>query len=217
MIPHSVSIEMRLFLIYSIVIYRVYSQLIGGKNGLFPFPVDTSSQNSVFSHTSFQRQTVQRGLLSDEDVNGRHVSVQSDVAYPVETFSVDDYTAFHGFDDTSMFATSVSIGTDYAIVGANGYSTFNGAVYIYSITEGSWTLKFIISSPDSFNSNFGLALKIDGTNIMISANGQSKFLVLLLILPLTSYFFSSRFLFSFQMLLLAEFIIIHRICMVYGS
>jgi hypothetical protein len=205
---------MKYFLVYCIVIDIVCSQVIGVRNGLLPFAVDTSShQQKKF----LQDKLHQTGHKYDEDIDAHHISVQSDVTYPVETFSVDGYTAFHGFDDTSMFATSVSIGNDYAIVGANGYSTFNGAVYIYSITEGSWTLKFIISSPDSFNSNFGLALKIDGTNIMISANGQSKSLVLLLILPFNFIFLLFAFSFSFQMLLLVEFIIIHRICMVYGS
>jgi hypothetical protein len=196
------SIMMKRLLLYTIVIQVLYFQIINAKNDLFPFAVDSSSQNSVFPHTSFQRQSQQQGVLSDEDINGRHFSVQSAATFPQETFSIEDYTAFHGFDDTSMFATSISIGNDYAIVGANGYSTFNGAVYIYSITEGTWTLKFIISSPDSFNSNFGLALKIDGTNIMISANGQSKSLFSSAFLTfLISFFLSSR-LFVFSRLFL---------------
>lgn len=52
---------------------------------------------------------------------------------------------------------------------------FNGAVYVYSATSGgSWVLQAVLQSPDAFNSNFGLATAIDGTNIMISANGVGK-------------------------------------------
>jgi hypothetical protein len=60
---------------------------------------------------------------------------------------------------------------------------FNGAVYVYSIITGEWILETIIYSPDSLNSNFGVRVEIDGDNLMISANGQSKLLILYLHQP----------------------------------
>lgn len=138
----------------------------------FPFAIRASPSQDILRNSLTRYD--QEALTLDFINSGVGTYSNVNLEFDEEIYPVEDYAIFHGLDDTSMFATSVSIDGQYAAVGANGYDAFNGAVYVYTVSGVSWTLSSTIRSPDSFNSNFGLCVDIDGSNLMISANGQSK-------------------------------------------
>ena len=87
------------------------------QSNFFPFALDTTNGAEILQNnlTPFDQET-----LSAEFVNSGLGAAES--GHFLETmYPVQDYAVFQGLDDTSMFGTSVSMGSQYAVVGANGY------------------------------------------------------------------------------------------------
>lgn len=61
----------------------------------------------------------QHRQLADYAGYGEYAPIFESKAFPPE-----DYVRFQGLDETALFATSVSISNDFAIIGSNGYSKF---------------------------------------------------------------------------------------------
>jgi hypothetical protein len=173
------------FVILSIIWYQLLAVCFGQtQRDLFPFALDTFPSQEILQNKLTRAD--QEELLAS--FIGSGVGSFENSHFDEETYPIEDYAIFQGLDDTSMFATSVSISERFAIVGANGYDFFNGAVYVYTVSGvGDWTLQSTIRSPDSFNSNFGLCVVQDGDNIMISANAQSKSLLMIFFIIVSHY------------------------------
>lgn len=69
----------------------------------------------------------QHRQLADYAGYGEYAPIFESKAFPPE-----DYFRFQGLDETALFATSVSISNDFAIIGSNGYSKF---AWLYLINK----------------------------------------------------------------------------------
>lgn len=88
------------------------------------------------------------------------------------TDSYSDYVRYDGLDDTALFAGSVSLSEDWAIVGSNGYNIFQGIIHVYvPISLSEWSLHSYIRSPSDPNANFGVHVSLHNQRIITSANG----------------------------------------------
>lgn len=95
--------------------------------------------------------------------------------FPDITFPANRYKRFEGLDDTSLYASSVSISDKWVVVGADGFNIFRGVVHVYKpITRCSWTLQALIESPGGSNANFGLSVDLASELIIVGANAYSK-------------------------------------------
>ncbi len=79
-----------------------------------------------------------------------------------------------GVGGNEAFGNSVDIQGDTAVVGAPdafvGSNNFQGAVYIFTRTGGTWTRTAILTASDGlFGDKFGSTVQIDGNRIVVSA------------------------------------------------
>ena len=72
-----------------------------------------------------------------------------------------------------QFGESVSINSNYAIVGAWRKNSSIGAVYIFERSGTTWTeVKKITASDAQADDNFGYSVAIDGTNVFVGARDE---------------------------------------------
>lgn len=108
-------------------------------------------------------------LSQNVDVTGTYGAYSS--IFEKMTFPQEQYTRFQGLDDTALYATSVSVSNDYAIVGSNGYNIYMGIVHVYTpINESAWAVHSTILSPDGPNINFGLSVDHTSKFLIVGAN-----------------------------------------------
>lgn len=129
----------------------------------------------------------QHRQLADYAGYGEYAPIFESKAFPPE-----QYVRFQGLDETALFATSVSISNDFAIIGSNGYSKFEwfyfsiktlsdcvfgivdiyqGIVHVYTpVNVSHWNVHSTILSPDGPNINFGLSVDHSGKFLIVGAN-----------------------------------------------
>lgn len=73
-----------------------------------------------------------------------------------------------GDGQQSEYGTRVEIHGNYAAV-SSMYAGTNGAVYIYTLSDGSWRYTTRLESPQSGNSNFGMELSMSATHLLVAA------------------------------------------------
>lgn len=72
------------------------------------------------------------------------------------------------------YGTVVAISGNTAVVGARNYQN-NGAVFVYVLSNGTWSLQQILTASDGASGdNFGVAVAIDGDKIVVSADGNNS-------------------------------------------
>jgi hypothetical protein len=75
-------------------------------------------------------------------------------------------------DYTSLFATSIAFGDGFAIIGSSGWDIFEGLFTIYKpVSEYVWEKVGDVTAPAQDLSNFGMYVIVDGTNLLVAANG----------------------------------------------
>jgi filamentous hemagglutinin family protein len=80
-----------------------------------------------------------------------------------------------GLSATSQFGVSVAINSNYALVGANGVSSFRGDAYLYNLASGVWTdLGATSGQPITASAGFGLSVALNANFALIGATGVSS-------------------------------------------
>ena len=76
---------------------------------------------------------------------------------------------------SSRFGISVDILGDNIFIGAEGYQTNKGCVYVYSYSSGTWTLSSTLTASDgAANDYFGCKLDVYEENLVVGAYGESN-------------------------------------------
>eukprot|EP01033_Poteriospumella_lacustris_P005040 gene5039-3598_t len=113
----------------------------------------------------------QHRQLADYAGYGEYAPIFESKAFPPE-----DYFRFQGLDETALFATSVSISNDFAIIGSNGYNIYQGIVHVYTpVNVSHWNVHSTILSPDGPNINFGLSVDHSGKFLIVGANALDAY------------------------------------------
>jgi hypothetical protein len=104
--------------------------------------------------------------VSLADAYGEFSPIFEKMAFPQEK-----YTRFQGLDGTALYATSVSLSSEFAFIGSNGYNIYQGILHAYTpINESAWSIHSTILSPDGPNINFGLSVDHSGEFMIVGAN-----------------------------------------------
>jgi hypothetical protein len=75
---------------------------------------------------------------------------------------------------SDVFGYSVLVRGSTAFVGAYGNNTFQGAVYVFTETAGTWTETQKLTADDgASNTYFGYAIAVSGTNLIVGAWGSN--------------------------------------------
>ena len=78
--------------------------------------------------------------------------------------------------DNNYFGFSIATDSDYMVVGAPGYNSWQGCVYVYHFENGKWTLKTILHASDAVAMDaFGQKVAIRGSTIAVGAYGKDIF------------------------------------------
>ncbi len=82
-------------------------------------------------------------------------------------------------DPNSVFGGALACTADTLVVGARGTTIDGrlgqGAVYVYSLSNGLWTLSAKITAPDPHaRDNFGVSVAIEGENLFVGAQGATS-------------------------------------------
>jgi hypothetical protein len=90
----------------------------------------------------------------------------------IEKLTASDY------DNDALLAvnpTSISVDGNTIVAGAPGFSSWNGAVYIYEKEGNNWTETQKITSPESVDyGNFGIGVSLFGDYLVIGASGVNN-------------------------------------------
>lgn len=93
-------------------------------------------------------------------------------------YPLSSYIKYVGADFTALFATSISITNEYAVVSANGFNIFDGHVRIFRpVSIKEWTEISSIQSPAGPEANFGISVSLDESNerLIVGANGYNVY------------------------------------------
>ena len=76
----------------------------------------------------------------------------------------------------NYFGFSIATDGDYMVVGAPGYNSWQGCVYVYHFENGKWSRKAILYTDDAVAMDaFGQKVAIRGTTIAVGAYGKDIF------------------------------------------
>jgi hypothetical protein len=77
--------------------------------------------------------------------------------------------------NNDKFGHKVALDGDTLVVSAIGKDSNAGAVYVFTRdTEGKWTEQDMLTSDDTFRSQFGFSVALDGDTLMVGANHESS-------------------------------------------
>jgi hypothetical protein len=91
-----------------------------------------------------------------------------------QKLTADDGQMFDNFGySLGLDGTTALIGADGATVGDNG---FQGAVYVFNLSGGTWTQgQKLVASDGAIGDIFGYSIAFDGTTAMVGAYGASQY------------------------------------------
>jgi hypothetical protein len=112
------------------------------------------------------------GVYSENNNRGSaYIFKRNDTSWDEE----QKLTASDGEAD-DCFGYSVSIGSNFVIIGAYGDDNCTGAVYVYNFTDAGWTEQFKLIAPDGKAGDcFGNSISIDDNFVIIGAYGDDNY------------------------------------------
>ena len=83
--------------------------------------------------------------------------------------------SYPGLNDDDNFGWSIDIYDTIAVIGAPGYFSNKGAVFIYTYDGNQWQYRTILQSDDiAFDDNFGYSVSFDGHYLLVGAPGKNS-------------------------------------------